>query len=54
LKALSQRYSIARITLLDLFPQTYHFETIVHLQQKDKNLTAESPVVRKNRPNSID
>ena len=31
LKALMPAYSIDRLTLIDLFPQTYHFETIAHL-----------------------
>jgi 23S rRNA (uracil1939-C5)-methyltransferase len=31
LKLLLQSFRIDRITLIDLFPQTYHFETIVHL-----------------------
>lgn len=26
-------YRIARLTLVDLFPQTYHFEVVVHLEQ---------------------
>jgi 23S rRNA (uracil1939-C5)-methyltransferase len=32
LEVLKQAYSIRRITLVDLFPQTYHFETVVHLE----------------------
>ena len=31
LKKLSASYKIDRIALVDLFPQTYHFETVVHL-----------------------
>jgi 23S rRNA (uracil1939-C5)-methyltransferase len=31
LKILKQGYRIDRMVLVDLFPQTYHFETIVHL-----------------------
>jgi 23S rRNA (uracil1939-C5)-methyltransferase len=27
-------YSIERLTMVDLFPQTYHMETVVHLQLK--------------------
>jgi 23S rRNA (uracil1939-C5)-methyltransferase len=27
-------YRIAQITGLDLFPQTYHFETVVHLMRR--------------------
>ena len=27
-------YSIERLTMVDLFPQTYHMETVVHLRQK--------------------
>jgi len=27
-------YTIERLTLVDLFPQTYHFESIVHLRRK--------------------
>lgn len=34
LEALSQAYSIRGIALIDLFPQTYHFETVVHLERK--------------------
>jgi 23S rRNA (uracil1939-C5)-methyltransferase len=30
-KLLAGGYAIEKITLVDLFPQTYHFETIVHL-----------------------
>ena len=32
LKRLSASYQIDRIALVDLFPQTYHFETVVHLR----------------------
>jgi 23S rRNA (uracil1939-C5)-methyltransferase len=32
LQALSQAYTIRAITMIDLFPQTYHFETVVHLE----------------------
>jgi 23S rRNA (uracil1939-C5)-methyltransferase len=32
LKALSAKYRIAKIALLDLFPQTYHFETVALLE----------------------
>lgn len=31
-KLLAGGYGIEKITLVDLFPQTYHFETIVHLR----------------------
>jgi 23S rRNA (uracil1939-C5)-methyltransferase len=31
LKILVERYAISRMTLVDLFPQTFHFETVVHL-----------------------
>lgn len=31
LKKLLPQYGIARLTLVDLFPQTYHFEVVVHL-----------------------
>jgi 23S rRNA (uracil1939-C5)-methyltransferase len=34
LASLMESYSISRITLLDLFPQTFHFETVVHLELK--------------------
>lgn len=34
LKQLLGTYEIGRMTLVDLFPQTYHFETVVHLQRK--------------------
>ncbi|HZQ53278.1 MAG TPA: class I SAM-dependent RNA methyltransferase [Bryobacteraceae bacterium] len=33
LRKLLSAYRIARMTLIDLFPQTYHFETVVHLQR---------------------
>jgi tRNA/tmRNA/rRNA uracil-C5-methylase (TrmA/RlmC/RlmD family) len=26
-------YRIAKLTLVDLFPQTYHFETVAHLNR---------------------
>lgn len=32
LKKLLTAYSIERLTLIDLFPQSYHFETVVHLK----------------------
>lgn len=34
LKLLLGTYEIRRMTLVDLFPQTYHFETVVHLGRK--------------------
>lgn len=34
LKALTIAYEIRRLTMLDLFPQTYHFETVAHLGLK--------------------
>lgn len=34
LKKLLVQYEVRRLALVDLFPQTYHFETIVHLQRK--------------------
>lgn len=34
LKILVERYTIDRMTLVDLFPQTYHFETVAHLALK--------------------
>lgn len=34
LKKLLAEYRIERLTLIDLFPQTYHFETVVHLQRQ--------------------
>ena len=33
LKALLAAYSIASVTLVDLFPQTFHLETVVTLQK---------------------
>jgi 23S rRNA (uracil1939-C5)-methyltransferase len=35
LKKLLAAYRIERLTLIDLFPQTYHFETVVHLERND-------------------
>jgi 23S rRNA (uracil1939-C5)-methyltransferase len=32
LKVISTAYDMRRITLVDLFPQTFHFETVVHLE----------------------
>ncbi len=32
-KKLLPEYRIARLTLVDLFPQTYHFEVVVHLER---------------------
>lgn len=34
LKKLLSIYRIARLTVIDLFPQTYHFETVVHLERQ--------------------
>jgi 23S rRNA (uracil1939-C5)-methyltransferase len=34
LQKLMPKYTIERITLVDLFPQTYHFESVVHLRRK--------------------
>lgn len=34
LKNLLTAYEIERLTLIDLFPHTYHFETVVHLRRK--------------------
>ncbi len=34
LRTLLENYTIERLTLLDLFPQTFHFEIIAHLQRK--------------------
>jgi 23S rRNA (uracil1939-C5)-methyltransferase len=35
LKSLSIAYRIERACLVDLFPQTYHFETVLHLTSRD-------------------
>ena len=35
LKALLEAYVVDRLTLIDLFPQTFHFETVVHLSAKN-------------------
>jgi 23S rRNA (uracil1939-C5)-methyltransferase len=32
LKTLTAAYEIRRVALIDLFPQTFHFETVVHLE----------------------
>lgn len=34
IRQLASAYTIHRLTLVDLFPQTYHFETVVHLRRK--------------------
>jgi 23S rRNA (uracil1939-C5)-methyltransferase len=34
LKLLQAKYSVERMALVDLFPQTFHFETVVHLIQR--------------------
>jgi 23S rRNA (uracil1939-C5)-methyltransferase len=34
LQPLSQDYEIERLALLDLFPQTFHFETVAHLRRR--------------------
>lgn len=34
LKTLATAYEIRRVALIDLFPQTFHFETVVHLALK--------------------
>lgn len=34
LKLLHSKYSVDRLTLVDLFPQTFHFETVVHLSKR--------------------
>ena len=34
LKKLLEAYRIDRLTLVDLFPQTYHFEVVVHLKMQ--------------------
>jgi 23S rRNA (uracil1939-C5)-methyltransferase len=34
LEVLTPLYSISRMALIDLFPQTFHFETVVHLERK--------------------
>ncbi len=33
-RKLLEEYRIRRIALIDLFPQTYHFETVMHLERK--------------------
>ncbi len=34
IRQLASSYAIDRLTLVDLFPQTYHFETVAHLRRK--------------------
>jgi 23S rRNA (uracil1939-C5)-methyltransferase len=34
IRKLMSAYTIRRLTLVDLFPQTYHFESVVHLRRK--------------------
>ncbi len=34
LKQLRETYEVTRMTLVDLFPQTYHFETVLHLRPR--------------------
>ncbi|MFZ0593098.1 MAG: class I SAM-dependent RNA methyltransferase [Bryobacteraceae bacterium] len=34
LETLTRSYQIRRVALIDLFPQTFHFETVVHLELK--------------------
>jgi 23S rRNA (uracil1939-C5)-methyltransferase len=34
LKLLLEGFEIAKMSLIDLFPQTYHLETVVHLKAK--------------------
>jgi 23S rRNA (uracil1939-C5)-methyltransferase len=34
LKHLLSAYAVEKLTLIDLFPQTFHFETLVHLRRK--------------------
>ncbi len=34
LKSISAKYELRRMTLVDLFPQTFHFETVAHLELK--------------------
>lgn len=34
IRQLASTYTMDRLTLVDLFPQTYHFETVVHLRRK--------------------
>jgi len=35
LALLTQRYEIERLAMVDLFPQTFHIETIIGLVRKD-------------------
>jgi 23S rRNA (uracil1939-C5)-methyltransferase len=35
LRALTQeRYSVSQVTLVDMFPQTFHLETVVQLEKR--------------------
>ena len=36
LRSLLSEYRLDRLTLIDLFPQTYHFEVVVHLERKHR------------------
>jgi 23S rRNA (uracil1939-C5)-methyltransferase len=42
LTILSKTYEVVSITLIDLFPQTFHLETLVHLKQRGASKTPRS------------
>jgi len=42
LAVLTKTYEVESITLIDLFPQTFHLETLVHLKQREASKTPRS------------
>ena len=44
LKMLLPAYRISKLTLVDLFPQTYHFETVAHLGSQLRHLRSDGTI----------